>query len=69
MYRILDAGVETEYFNILMENVKITGITPSLHPGSGIHLENIEIRYESIHWKYVDGDIIFKDSWNERVVA
>ena len=69
MYRILDAGVETEYFNILMENVKITGITPSLHPGSGIHLENIEIRYESIQWKYVDGNIIFKDSWNERVVA
>ncbi|PKE29054.1 type VI secretion system tube protein Hcp [Rahnella sp. AA] len=71
MYRILDAGVETEYFNILMENVKITGITPSLHPGSGTgtHLENIEIRYESIQWKYVDGNIIFKDSWNERVVA
>ncbi|MFS7246242.1 Hcp family type VI secretion system effector [Rahnella inusitata] len=71
MYRILDAGVETEYFNIMMENVKITGITPSLHPGSGTgtHLENIEIRYESIQWKYVDGNIIFKDSWNERVVA
>ncbi len=32
-------------------------------------LENIEIRYESIQWKYVDGNIIFKDSWNERVVA
>ncbi|MBF7997504.1 type VI secretion system tube protein Hcp [Rahnella sp. SAP-29] len=46
MYRILDAGVETEYFNILMENMKITGITPSLHLGSGTgtHLENIEIR-------------------------
>jgi len=71
MYCILDAGFETEYFNILMENVKITGITPSLHPGSGTgtHLENIEIRYESIQWKYVDGNIIFKDSWNERVVA
>lgn len=71
MYRILDAGLEAEYFNILMENVKITGITPNLHPGSmtGTHLENIEIRYESIQWKYVDGNIVFKDSWNTRCVA
>ena len=71
MYHILDAGVEAEYFNIRMENVKITGITPNLHPdsGTGTHLENIEMRYESIQWKYVDGNIIFKDSWNERTVA
>ncbi|WP_312212535.1 type VI secretion system tube protein TssD [Pseudescherichia sp.] len=71
MYRILDAGLEAEYFNIFMENVKITGITPNLHPGSmtGTHLENIEIRYESIQWKYVDGNIVFKDSWNNRCVA
>ncbi len=71
MYHTADAGVEAEYFNIRMENVKITGITPSLHPdsGTGTHLENIEIRYESIQWKYVDGNIIFKDSWNERTVA
>lgn len=71
MYQIVDSGREVEYFNIYMENVKITGITPSLHPGSGTgtHLENIELRYESIQWKYVDGNIVFKDSWNERCVA
>lgn len=71
MYQTVDAGREVEYFNIYMENVKITGITPSLHPGSGTgtHLENIELRYESIQWKYVDGNIVFKDSWNERCIA
>jgi len=71
MYQITDAGTEAEYFNIYMENVKITGITPSLHPGSGTgtHIENIELRYESIQWKYVDGNIIFKDSWNDRCIA
>jgi len=30
MYQTVDAGREVEYFNIYMENVKITGITPSL---------------------------------------
>ena len=71
MYQITDAGTEAEYFNIYMENVKITGITPSLHPGSGTgtQIENIELRYESIQWKYVDGNIIFKDSWNDRCIA
>lgn len=71
MYLITDAGIEMEYFNIFMEHVKITGITPNLHPGSGTgtHLENIEMRYESIQWKYVDGNIVYKDSWNVRVTA
>ncbi|HAT1612965.1 TPA: type VI secretion system tube protein Hcp [Raoultella planticola] len=70
-YRINEAGFEVEYFNILLENVKVTGITPSLHPGagSGTHLENIELRYETIQWKYTDGNIIFKDGWNERATA
>ncbi|MDY1038561.1 type VI secretion system tube protein Hcp [Enterobacteriaceae bacterium RIT714] len=71
MYHILESGREAEYFNIFMENVKITGITPNLHPGSGTgrHMETIQLRYESIQWKYVDGNIVFKDSWNERCVA
>jgi type VI secretion system secreted protein Hcp len=28
MYQIDDAGIEREYFNIILENVKITGIRP-----------------------------------------
>ncbi|WP_058968847.1 Hcp family type VI secretion system effector [Type-D symbiont of Plautia stali] len=71
MYRINESGIEIEYFNIVLENVKITSITPSLVP-SGIastHMENIEIRYETITWKYVEGNIQFKDGWNERMIA
>ncbi|WP_123710224.1 Hcp family type VI secretion system effector [Raoultella terrigena] len=25
--------------------------------------------YETIQWKYTDGNIIFKDGWNERATA
>ncbi|MEB8195639.1 type VI secretion system tube protein Hcp [Raoultella terrigena] len=71
MYRTNEAGFEVEYFNMLLENVKVTGFTPGLHPGvaSGTHLENIEMHYETIQWKYTDGNIIFKDGWNERATA
>lgn len=71
MYRINEAGIEVEYFNIKMGNVKITKISPVLFP-MGVaskHMEEIEILYESIEWIYCDGNIMFKDSWNERAVA
>ncbi|TCB89750.1 MULTISPECIES: Hcp family type VI secretion system effector [Enterobacter] len=71
MYKINDAGIELEYFNIKLENVKITQISPVLFP-VGIaskHMEEVEIRYESIEWKYTEGNIMYKDSWNERVTA
>ncbi|ATA25813.1 Hcp1 family type VI secretion system effector [Brenneria goodwinii] len=71
MYRILDAGVESEYFNILLENVKITAISPSLLPNgmTSTHLENIELRYEAITWKHTEGNILYRDAWNERITA
>lgn len=71
MYHTIDSGMEMEYFNINLTNVKITSITPDLFPSgaTGTHFEEIEFRYESIEWKYVDGNILFQDSWNQRVVA
>ena len=30
------------------------------------HLEEVELRYEQITWSYKDGNIIHKDTWNER---
>lgn len=71
MYRILDSGVESEYFNIILDNVKVVGITPNLYPGgqTGTHFENILLRYEAITWKCCDGNIIFKDTWNNRAIA
>lgn len=71
MYRILDAGIESEYFNIFLENVKITTISPYLYQNgmTSTHMENIELRYESITWKHTDGNIIYRDTWNEYATA
>lgn len=68
MYQIRDAGIEQEYFNIILGNVKITSITPDLYAGAmtGTHMESVMLRYESIIWKYVDGNIQYKDEWNHR---
>jgi type VI secretion system secreted protein Hcp len=69
-YKINDAGQEAEYFNMLIEGVKIVSVTPVMHDitsviGTG-HLESVQLRYEKITWKYCDGNIQFTDAWNER---
>ncbi|MCE9993323.1 type VI secretion system tube protein Hcp [Enterobacter asburiae] len=68
MYRILESGIESEYFNIILDNVKITAISPYLAPDgqSSTHLETLELRYEAITWKYTEGNVIYRDSWNDR---
>lgn len=71
-YRIDNAGQEEEYFHILMSGVKIVSISPVMHNIKDPsyqhlnHLESVEIRYEKITWKYLDGNIIYSDSWKER---
>ncbi|WP_313083332.1 Hcp family type VI secretion system effector [Atlantibacter sp.] len=71
-YKINDAGQEVEYFNMLMENVKVVSICPHMHDVKNPatekhnHLESIALRYEKITWKYCDGNIQFSDAWNER---
>lgn len=72
-YRINDAGQEEEYFNILLENVKVISVSPMMHdtrgcPGTG-HLESVDLRYEKITWKYLDGNVQYTDAWNERTTA
>ena len=71
MYRILESGIEAEYFNIVMENVKFTTVAPFLTPNgmSSTHLEALELRYEAISWKYTEGNIIYRDTWNDRCCA
>lgn len=74
-YRINDAGQEVEYFNILLEGVKIVGVSPVMHDTKDAskekhnHLECVEFRYEKITWKHCDGNIMFTDAWNERAQA
>jgi len=71
-YKINDAGLEAEYFNILLEGVRIVSVSPAMaEPGdnNNNHLETVELRYEKITWKHNDGNIIFSDAWNERATA
>lgn len=71
MYRISESGTETEYFNIVLDNVKIVTVSPYLAPNgvSSTHLETLELRYEAIAWKYSEGNIIYRDTWNDRCCA
>lgn len=74
-YRINDAGREVEYFIVLMEGVRIATVGQmmfdinSSYGEKRNHLEMIELVYEKITWRYVDGNIIHSDSWNERITA
>lgn len=71
-YKINDAGQEAEYFNMLLEGVKVVSACPLMHNVKNAstekhnHLEAISLRYDKITWKHCDGNIIFSDSWNER---
>lgn len=66
MYRIVESGSEVEYFNIMLEGIKLTTVSPYLAPNglSSTHLETLELRYQAITWKYTDGNIIYRDEWN-----
>ncbi|EEF7942076.1 type VI secretion system tube protein Hcp, partial [Salmonella enterica subsp. diarizonae] len=71
-YNISDAGQEAEYYNTLLENVKVVSVTPLMHDikdptkEKHNHLELVELRYDKITWKYCDGNLQFADSWAER---
>jgi len=72
-YNINDAGQEEEYFNILLAGVKVVSISPHVHDTRKItdigHMESVQLRYERITWKIVDGNIQYTDSWNERLTS
>jgi type VI secretion system secreted protein Hcp len=72
-YKINDAGQEVEYFNMLLEGVKVVAVTPIMYNTKTVekcnHMERVELRYEKITWKYVDGNIQYTDAWNERSTA
>jgi len=68
-YRINDAGQEVEYFNMLLEKVRIVSISPAMAAASNPnenHMETVELRYEKITLKHNDGNIIYADSWDDR---
>lgn len=70
-YRINDAGKEEVYFTMLLEDVKITGVMPSMpniksDDSRANHIESVTLMYERITWHYADGNLKFTDAWNER---
>ncbi|MBV8044852.1 Hcp family type VI secretion system effector [Pluralibacter sp.] len=71
-YTINDAGQEVEYYNMLLESVKIVSVSPLMHDikdptkEKHNHLELVELRYAKITWKYCDGNLQFTDCWDER---
>jgi type VI secretion system secreted protein Hcp len=74
-YRINNDGIEVEYFNTTLENVKVVKVAPKMHDikdrekEKHSHLELVELRYEKITWTFTEGNIIHSDSWNERPSA
>ena len=54
-YRINYSGQEEEYFNMLLEGVRIVSISPAMATGDNpneIPMETVELRYEKITWKH-----------------
>jgi len=71
-YRIDGAGVETEYFNHKLENVKICSVRPIMHNVKDSskekfeHMEEVKLRYERITWTYADGNLQASDAWKDK---
>lgn len=74
-YRINSVGEEVEYFNTLLENARVVYILPLMHDikdtskEKSNHMEIIELRYEKITWRFIEGNIIHSDSWKERAAV
>ena len=68
-YRTNDAGLEEEFMNTVLVNAKIVALSPSLHNIKVLDkpsppTETVALMYESITWRYLDGNIQHTDSWS-----
>ncbi|WP_276867651.1 type VI secretion system tube protein TssD, partial [Enterobacter oligotrophicus] len=68
-YEIVEAGIETEVYNITLESVVISSLefTHVYYPGStapNMH-EVIGLRFRGIQWNYVKGNILYSDAWTK----
>ncbi|WP_343669633.1 hypothetical protein [Paraburkholderia heleia] len=59
-------------FRNAMEGVKVCGINPGManaklaQASTLNHVEAASMMYDRITWHYLDGNIKYTDSWNER---
>ena len=71
-YRINDNGMEEEYFNVVLDNVKVCHILPIMFDvrddefENHGHIEHVGLRYEKITWLYTDRNIQHSDKWASR---
>lgn len=71
-YSINNAGQEKAYFTTLLESVRVVSVMPILFDIKNPlfekkgHCECIELSFEKITWRFVDGNITHSDTWNER---
>ena len=71
-YEIDDTGAEVEYYRHTLEDVKITSIKPKMFNCKDLdkerypHLEVVSLKYGAIAWKTADGNLSYRDTWNER---
>jgi type VI secretion system secreted protein Hcp len=74
-YRINNAGQEVVYYTVLLENVKVVSVVTKMHDikdptkEKHNHLEDVQLRYEKITWKFVEGNFSHTDAWDERQSA
>ncbi|EGQ5299547.1 Hcp family type VI secretion system effector [Enterobacter hormaechei subsp. hormaechei] len=74
-YRIAPSGTEEEFFHILLEDIRLIHINPSMHNFKqpigqlSVPTESLGLGYARITWKYLDGNIQFTDEWNSRMCA
>lgn len=66
-YEVIEAGIEMEIYNIILESIVISSVDFShvYYPGSSspnMH-EVVGIRFRGIEWNYVKGNIKYDDSW------
>ncbi|ELY5837574.1 Hcp family type VI secretion system effector [Cronobacter sakazakii] len=72
-YRINHAGMEEEFFQMILEDVRIIGIHPNMqnfkHPEGLLStpVESVGLIYNKITWKYLNGNIQYTDAWNSQM--
>ncbi|MEJ2455449.1 MAG: type VI secretion system tube protein TssD [Candidatus Thiodiazotropha sp.] len=70
-YNINDAGQEKEYYEHVLEGVKLNSYSPGManikNPAMENipHIEHIAFRYERITHTFLDGNVSYSDSWVE----
>jgi len=74
-YQTGHAGMEEEFFQMILEDVRITGIHPNMqnfkHPEGLLStpVESVGLIYNKITWKYLSGNIQYTDVWNSQMYA